>query len=216
VARIERVREVRERLLADDSLSPIAIGPSEGAALRDWVRREGARRTLEVGLGYAVSTLFICEGLLENGPEVGHVALDPYQFESRPGDRTLYGGVGVATLKEAGVGDLVELIVERSETALPRLLFEGRRFDLAFVDGNHRFEGAFLDLVYCAKLIAPGAVLFADDAQLPAVRRAVQFCVSNLDWTVEGQGSEGEHEWLVLRTGPPEAFHRPFDSFIEF
>ena len=49
-----------------------------------------------------------------------------------------------------------------------------------------------------------------------AVRRAVQFCVSNLDWTVEGQGSEGEHEWLVLRTGPPEAFHRPFDSFIEF
>jgi predicted O-methyltransferase YrrM len=215
VARIERVREVRERLLAG-SLSPIAIGPSEGAALRDWLRREGARQTLEVGLGYAVSTLFICEGLLSIGGDVGHVALDPYQFESRPGDRTLYGGVGVAALEEAGIRDLVELLVERSETALPRLLSEGRRFDLAFVDGNHRFEGVFLDLVYCGKLIAPGAVLFADDAQLPAVRRAAQFCVSNLGWTVEEEGAEGEHEWIVLRTGSPEAFHRPFDRFVDF
>jgi predicted O-methyltransferase YrrM len=216
MARIERVREVRERLLADGSLSPIAIGPSEGAALRDWVRHEGARRTLEVGLGYAVSTLFICEGLLENGGDVGHVAIDPYQFESRPGDRTLFGGVGVATLEDAGVRDLVELVVERSETALPRLLSGSRRFDLAFVDGNHRFEGVFVDLVFCGKLVAPGAVLFVDDAQLPAVRRVAQFCVSNLDWTVEDEGSEDEHEWLVLRTGSPEAFHRPFDSFVDF
>lgn len=216
VARVERVREVRERLLADGSLSPVAIGPAEGEALQDRVRREGARRTLEVGLGYAVSTLFICEGLLENGGDVGHVALDPYQFESRPGDRTLYGGVGVAALEEAGVRDLVELVVERSETALPRLLSEGRRFDLAFVDGNHRFEGVFLDLFYCGKLVVSGAVVFADDVQLPAVRRAAAFCVSNLDWTVEDEGSEGEHEWLVLRTGSPEAFHRPFDSFVDF
>ena len=28
---------------------------------------------------------------------------------------------------------------------LPRLLGEERRFDLALVDGNHRFDGVFLD-----------------------------------------------------------------------
>jgi predicted O-methyltransferase YrrM len=124
--------------------------------------------------------------------------------------------VGVAILEEAGVRDLVELQVERSETALPRLLAEGRRFDLAFIDGNHRFEGVFLDLVYSGKLLKPRGVVFADDAQLPAVRRAAQFCVSNLDWTLEDEGREDVHEWIVLRTGSPEAFHRPFDSFEDF
>jgi predicted O-methyltransferase YrrM len=216
MGRLERVQEVRERLLSGGSLAPIAIGPAEGAALRDWVRREQARQTLEIGLGYAISTLFICEGLLRNGGEIGHVALDPYQFESLPGHRTLYGGAGVANLENAGVRDLVELHVERSETALPRLLSEGRVFDLAFIDGNHRFEGVFLDLVYCGKVVTPGAIVFADDVQLPAVRRAAQFCVSNLGWTIEDDGREDEHEWIVLRTGPADAFHRPFDSFVEF
>jgi predicted O-methyltransferase YrrM len=124
--------------------------------------------------------------------------------------------VRVATLEEAGIRDLVELHVERSETALPRLLSEGRSFDLAFIDANHRFEGVFLDLVYCGKLLSWGAVVFVDDMQLPAVRKAVQFCVSNLGWTIEDEGREDEHEWIVLRTGSPDAFHRPFDSFAEF
>ncbi|MGB2874352.1 MAG: class I SAM-dependent methyltransferase [Gaiellaceae bacterium] len=226
MGRLERVREVRERLLSGGTvvtpdgerreLTPIAVGPAEGAALRDWVRREGARRTLEVGLGFAISALFVCEGLLENGGDVRHVAVDAYQFESLPGHRTLYGGVGVAILEEAGVRDLVELHVERSETALPRLLAEGRTFDLAFVDGNHRFEGVFLDLVYCGKLLEPGSVVFADDMQLTSVRRATGFCVSNLGWRVEDEGREGGHQWVVLRTGSPDAFHRPFDRFVDF
>ena len=124
--------------------------------------------------------------------------------------------MGVAILEEAGVRELVELQVERSETALPRLLAEGRNFDLAFVDGNHRFEGVFLDLVYCGKLLRPGAVVFVDDMQLPAVRRAARFCVSNLGWTIEDEGREDEHEWVVLRTGSPDGFHRPFESLVEF
>jgi predicted O-methyltransferase YrrM len=216
MGRPERVRDVTEQLLAGGELAPIAIGRAEGAALRDWVKREGARRTLEVGLGYAISTLFICEALLENGGEIGHVAIDPYQFESLPGHRTLYLGAGVTNLEEAGVRDLVELHVERSETALPRLLADGRSFDLAFIDGNHRFEGVFLDLVYCGKLVTQRAVVFVDDMQLPAVRRAVGFCVANLGWTIEDEGREDEHQWVVLRTGSPAAFHRPFDSFVEF
>jgi predicted O-methyltransferase YrrM len=224
--RVDRLRQVRERLLSEGSviapdgerreLAPVAIGAAEGAALREWVQRERARRTLETGLGFAVSTLFLCEGLLATGGEVRHVAIDPYQFESLPEHRTTYAGVGVATLEEAGVRELVELHVEPSETALPRLLSEGRSFDLAFVDGNHRFEGVFLDLVYCGWLLEPRGIVFADDAQLPAVRRAAAFCVANLEWAVEDEGREGEHDWVVMRTGPPEEFRRPFDSFVDF
>jgi hypothetical protein len=43
---------------------------------------------------------------------------------------------------------------------------------LAFLDGNHRFEGVFLDLVYSGRLLREGGIVFADDTQLAGVRRA--------------------------------------------
>jgi predicted O-methyltransferase YrrM len=214
MVRTERVREVAERLAVE--LTPVAIGPVEGAALRDRVRAEEAVRTLETGLGHAVSTLFICEALLENGPDACHVAIDPYQYEGLPAQRTRYAGTGVRHLEQAGVRDLVELHCEASELVLPRLLAEGSRFDFAFLDGNHRFEGVFLDLAYSGRLLEEGSIVFADDAQLPAVRRAAAFFLANLGWTMEDDGREGEHEWLVLRTGPAEALQRPFDDFVDF
>jgi predicted O-methyltransferase YrrM len=224
---MEQVREVRERLLeagtvvalADGGrrqLSPIAIGVREGLALREWVQRERALRTLETGLGFAISTLFICEGLLANGPDGRHLAVDPYQFEGLPSHQTTYTGVGLQILEEAGVRDLVEFHAEESQIVLPRLLDEGKRFDLAFLDGNHRFEGVFLDLIYSGRLLREGGIVFADDTQLPGVRRAVAFCVANLGWIVEEDGKEGGHEWAVLRTGAHDAFIRPFDQFAEF
>jgi predicted O-methyltransferase YrrM len=181
------------------------------------VRDEGAVRTLETGLGYAVSTLFICEGLLENGSGGHHVATDPHQLAKLPNRKTRFEGAGLEILEQAGVRDLVEFHAEESQILLPRLLGEGRRFDLAFLDGNHRFEGVFLDIIYSGRLLKEGGIVFVDDTQLPGVRRAVEFCRTNLGWTVEDEGAEGDaHAWTVLRTGSTEVFQRPFADFVDF
>ena len=224
----EQVRDARERLLAAGTvvaradgarreLSPVAIGLEEGLSLREWVRKERALSTLETGLGYGIATLFICEALLANGSDGRHVAADPYQFSALPGHRTTYVGVGLQILEDAGVRDLVEFYAAESQIVLPRLLAEGRRFDLAFLDGNHRFEGVFLDLIYSGRLLREGGIVFVDDTRLPGVRRAVDFCVANLGWYIESGGKEGDvHEWLVLRTGPSDAFLRPYFEFVDF
>ena len=223
-----RVREVRERLLAAGTVSgravdrvhelfPVAIGPSEGLALKEWVRRARAEATLETGLGFGIATLFILEGLLENTTEPRHVACDPFQFESLPGHRTRYHGVGLEILEDAGVRDFVEFHAERSEIVLPRLLAEGRRFDVAFIDANHRFEGVFLDLFYSGRLLKEGGIVFVDDTQFEGVRRAVNFFVTNLGWAVEDEGHDDHsHGWIVVRTGPEDALYRRFDEFVEF
>src|SRR5207248_1052002 len=52
---------------------------------------------------------------------------------------------------------------EESQLVLPRMVAEGRSFDFAFVDGNHRFDRVFLDLAYVGRLLHPGAVVFVDD-----------------------------------------------------
>ena len=136
---LRRVRAVIERLVRDGtavarsdgtlhSLFPVAASATESEALRGWVLREGATQTIEIGLGYGISALFTCEGLLRNGhADARHLALDPNQA-------VRFGNCGLQVLEEAGVAFLVEHHAEESQIALPRFLSEGRRFDPAFVD----------------------------------------------------------------------------------
>jgi len=187
---------------------PLSVSRAEGEALRGWIVREGARRTIEVGLGYGISALYACDGLLANGGG-SHVAIDPNQA-------TRFADCGLQLLDEAGVRDLLEHHAEDSQTALPRLLAEGRRFDLAFVDGNHRFEYVFVDLAYLGRMLRPEGIVFVDDYQLPAVARAAAFFVRNLGWTLEEVSPPDEHhQWAVLRTsGRPD--ERPYDHYVDF
>jgi predicted O-methyltransferase YrrM len=218
---VRRVRIVIERLVRDGTavarsdgschdLFPIAITAAEGEALRSWVIREGATRTIEIGLGFGLSALFIGEALLSAGDaSARHVALDPYQTTS-------FADCGLQHLEEAGLAELVELHAEESQIVLPRFLAERRSFDFAFVDGNHRFDRVFLDLIYLGRLVRPGGVVFFDDYQLPAVARAAAFCLTNLGWiSEEVSASDDLHQWAVLRT-PREPDTRPFDHFVDF
>jgi hypothetical protein len=86
---LRQVSQVIERLLHDGTvvarsdgtvhgLFPVAVGAAEGVALRQWIVREHPVQTIEIGLGYGISALFICEGLLSNGDTAAsHVVVDP-------------------------------------------------------------------------------------------------------------------------------------------
>ena len=191
------------------SVFPVSVSPPEGEALRAWVD-EDATRTIEVGFGYAISALFVCEGLLASDHAgARHVVIDPNQS-------TRFADCGLQLVEDAGLDDVIELYREGSETVLPRLLAEGRRFDLAFVDGNHRFEGVFLDLVYLGRLVRAGGIVIVDDHQLPSVARAVSFCTTNLGWTLEEVSRDDEqHGWAALRTAAVP-IERAFDHYVEF
>ena len=192
------------------SFAPNSITAAEGEALAGWVEREGAFATVETGLGYGISALFVCEALLAGGWRgARHVAIDPYQT-------TRCASIGLQVVEEAGLGALLELHEEESELVLPRFVSEGRRFDLAVVDGNHRFEGVLLDLAYLGRLVRGGGIVFVDDLQLPAVERAVRFCTANLGWTVEQESrDEPLHNWVALRT-PETPVERRFDDYVDF
>jgi hypothetical protein len=110
----------------------------------------------------------------------------------------------------------VEHHAEELQITLPRLLREARSFHLVFVDGNHRFDGVFLDLVFLGRLVRAGGIVFVDDYQLPAVARAASFCLTNLGWTLEEvSASDHLHGWAGLRTSAvPDT--RPFDHYVDF
>jgi len=217
----QRVRAFIESLDREGS-TPINVGDAkadfrtvtittrEGEALRKWVLTENATHTIEIGLAFGFSALYICEGLLLNGnPDPRHVTLDPWQASG-------YASRGLEILAEAGVEAFIEFHGEKSQLALPQFLKEGRRFDLAFVDGNHRFDAVFLDLYYLGQLVRKGGIIILDDYNLPGIKKAASFFINNLEWEIEEMSSpEDEHQWVVLRTADGEDT-RDFRYFVEF
>jgi predicted O-methyltransferase YrrM len=219
--RQQQVREVIERLTSSGTataqsdgsehiLFPVAASAAEGENLRDWVLHESAARTIEIGLGYGISALFVCEGLIAEGHDASvHVVIDPHQA-------TRFANLGLQFLDEAGVADLVEHHPEESQIVLPRLLAASETFDLAFVDGNHRFEWFLVDLFFLGRLVRPGGVVFIDDYQLPAIARATSFFLANRGWKLESVSPADDlHQWAVLRTDV-EPDTRPFTHFVDF
>src|SRR5918999_1666049 len=179
----------------DPSGAPLALAPHSvdaelGGALRDLATAEGAERTIEVGLALGMSALFLCQAVLSRGGR--HVAIDPFQQES-------WNGAGLRTLRDAGVEELVEVIEEESQLALPRLVSEGREFDLAFIDGDHRFEGVFLDLYFMTRLVRPGGLVVVDDMWMPSVRTAVAYVERNLGATLEPNALPNGFRWRRRR-----------------
>lgn len=191
-------------------LFPVAIPAGVGEALRSWVVREKAVHTIEIGLGYGMSALYTYEGLLTSGDsDARHVAMDPHQDWR-------FSSLGLKFIEEVGLSPVLEFHPEGSEFVLPRFISEGRSFDFAFVDGNHRFDSVFVDLFYLGRLVKPGGIIFLDDYQLPGIARAVAFFLTNLGWTLEDQGRADDlHSWAVLRT-PTDADTRTFEYFVDF
>ncbi|MEX2556291.1 MAG: class I SAM-dependent methyltransferase [Actinomycetota bacterium] len=181
-----------ERVVSDNGrefpLSPTGISEEQGEAIRDSVMAEGATRTLETGFGLGLSALFLAEGLLASGdPSARHVAVDPLQ-------KALFDDVGLRVIHEAGLSEVVELVREPSSLALPRLVDDALNhggkielgigsvgaFDVAFIDGDHHFENAFLDIYYSFALVKPEGLIIIDDVLLPAVGKALSYFENNL------------------------------------
>ncbi len=93
----------------------------------------------------------------------------------------------------------VEVIEQESQLALPRLFSEGRRFDFAFIDGDHRFEGVFLDLYFMTRLLEPGRLVVVDDMWMPSVRMAVAYAERNLGARLEPSALPNAFRWRRRR-----------------
>ena len=221
MAHSSSVRQVIDQVRAEPSVVsrldgsvhevfPVAASLEEGEELRRLVTAERAERCVEIGLGYGISALFICEALVELGAErASHTVIDPYQ-ESR------FANVGLQLLEQAGVGEMVTHVPAQSQVALPRFVEAGVTFDFAFVDGNHRFDWFFVDLFFLGRLLRPGSVVVADDYQLPGVAKAVSYFLVNRGWIMESHSQPDDlHQWAVLRTSS-EIDRRPFTAFSEF
>jgi predicted O-methyltransferase YrrM len=147
------------------------ISREQGAVLAGIHRLVGPDLSIEIGLAYGFSTVFFLAAIRDGGGG-RHLAIDPYQ-------RGLWHGIGLTRATLLGMEDRFECLEKPSRLALPELAAAGRRAQLVYIDGDHKFDSALLDFLLADAICdIDGCVIF-DDMWLPSIRKAVRFIEAN-------------------------------------
>lgn len=221
-ARIEQIYSTKSVKGEDDStysIMPAALPPERGDFLMEVCRTQHPVATLEVGLAWGLSTLHIFQALAENGVAAPHhVIMDPFQS-------SIFHNAALRELRELGLERSVEFYPQPSGLVLPRLVSERRQFDLAFIDGDHRFESVFVDFFYVDQLLKPGGVVVFDDMSWDGVHLACRFAQTNYGYETitelanprDGSGSAAAGRPLMRACRKPmRPVERDESHFVSF
>jgi predicted O-methyltransferase YrrM len=143
----------------------------QGMWIFDTCQKLRPRRTLEVGFAYGFSTIYILAALYQCG--VGqHTAIDPFQTDQ-------WQGVGARHVGELGMQQSFRLIEESSFSALGALGAQKERFELIFIDGNHRFDDVLVDFTLAAQICSIGGHIILDDTWMPSIQTVASWIRTN-------------------------------------
>ncbi len=148
----------------ENSTTPVK--PEEAKTIYDFITEKGIERTLEIGFAYGRSASHI---MAATGKP--HIALDPFQ--------DYYKNLGAKNIEKLGFKDQLELIRDFSHNVLPRFVSEKRKFDFIFIDGDHKFDGIFVDFYYADLLIDKGGFLLFHDTWMRSTELVLQFIRKN-------------------------------------
>lgn len=181
-ARVAGAAELLEKIYATNrveaedgtAISPFPTGiPREHAdEITRVVRDFDLARTLETGMAFGISTLAIGSVHQARG-EGSHIAIDPAQSASP------FHSIGKLNVRRAGLQDLVRVLEERADAALPKLRDEGVRLDFGLIDGRHQFDYALLDFFYIDRMLDVGGIVAFHDTWKAGVAEVVAFVSAN-------------------------------------
>jgi predicted O-methyltransferase YrrM len=156
-----------EGRIAELGITPEAgMNPGDRRALYYLVRHLRPRRVLEIGTQAGASTVHLAAGLADthpgpasarlltldiknvNHPETG--AWRAFRLPQSPAD----------AMRRLGYGELVEFRVGRS---LDVLREPGERYDLIFLDGDHRFKTVLKEIPAALGRLVPGGYVLLHD-----------------------------------------------------
>lgn len=156
-----------------DGVTKIAAG--DAMALFDMVMATNARNTLEIGMAYGFSTICFLAAIAENGAG-HHIAIDPFQ-------RADWNGIGLAhataLAPEFADGSAFTFLEDRSDRVSADLVRAGKKFDLIFIDGNHRFDDVLVDFYLYDQVCEVGGHIILDDMWMATVQTVVSFLETN-------------------------------------
>lgn len=150
---------------------PAATPLKIGMFLDETIQKYKLKNTLEIGMAYGLSSLFICQAHHDAGSG-NHIAIDPFQERA-------WKSIGLLNIKRAGLENKLKFFEEGSEKVLPQLYLQGEKIDFAFIDGNHLFDYTLVEFFYLDRILTLGGYIVFDDLWMPSVRKVVSFVLRN-------------------------------------
>lgn len=160
--------------------------------------------SVEIGLAYGFSTLFILDAMQE-GSYGHHIAIDP-------GADDYWHGVGLRAVKESGLSERFRWLKAPSAEGLPELIGAGKRAQFIYIDGDHKFDFALVDFFLSDGLLDAGGLIAMDDMWMPSIKRVVSFISKNMKW-YERVDVAYENLAVFRKIGRDD---RVWDHFVEF
>ncbi len=147
------------------------ISEPQGMWIYETCRRLKPKRSLEIGLAYGFSTIYILAAINQAGAG-HHTAVDPFQKDS-------WHGVGALQAKHLSMEPSFQMLEEFSVAALARFATQKDEFEFIYIDGNHRFDDVLVDFTLAAEVCPMGGNVILDDMWMPSVQTVVSWIRSN-------------------------------------
>jgi len=135
----------------DAGMPPIEVTPNAGKLLKLLVQSSGSRRVLEIGTLAGFSTIWMAQGL----PDDGRLVTCEYL--------TKHADIARSNIDAAGLGHKVEIRVGPALDSLAALAAEGQApFDFVFIDADKENDANYLE--WAVRLGRPGTTVVLDNA----------------------------------------------------
>lgn len=190
--------------------APVKLEPNtrisieQGAELHRIARAHRTKTSLEIGFAYGFSTIWLLDALSVQ-VESSHLAIDPLE-------RRVWQGVGLRQVERVSeLGPTFGWVEDYSIHALSQLIRQKRKFDLVFIDGNHRFDDVLVDFYLADQVLAVGGLMAFDDLWMQSVRSVISFVSLNRDYQLVEQRATNMAVFRKLADD-----HRPWHHFRRF
>jgi predicted O-methyltransferase YrrM len=160
------INEINSKLIIPERDKSSAIKPNEAQFIHDFILTQNIKRTLEIGFAYARSASHIIQATKDK-----HITIDPFQEN--------YHNLGLKNIEILGFNDYLDFRNDFSHNVLPKLVSEGKKFDFIFIDGDHKYDGIFIDYYYSDLLLDTNGYILFHDTWMRSTRLVTSFIKRN-------------------------------------
>ena len=180
------------------------ISVAQGELLATFHQKIRPKVSIEVGMAYGFSTLFIADSMHEHHYGY-HLAIDPFQASH-------WHGIATTGVQELGFEQRVRHVNELSVAGLTRMHEQGVRADYVFIDGQHTFDSVLVDFFCTDRLLNIGGIVLFDDMWMPSIRKVASYVRANFPHYSEVP-TPVANVFCVLKNAEDA---RRWDHFIDF